>query len=452
VLNQDRIIMMDTGSISNPSILFIPTNLMGVFQTSMVMHARSSTNSWGGYTTAYDNFAFQFDAFAKSNPDYLSFAASGNNCRAGIRSTPGGFAKNIISVGAADANGALASFTCQWPSTLVPLIIINGVSIASAQASLNSGIHLGFIEMSGTSMATPFIARLRSVVEQRVCNVTQRVSASSFMIRSAMVANTIPPARLFRFQNEFFNNSAKWFFGDFLQTSTGGMYRKCFYFNTSASFKAVLSWLDDPGARLYNDLDLMITYDDQWFWGNGGQQSDTLNTNEIVNINIPTGGKVVRVTVNDYGLQEQFALTITSSAPLMEVDCNQTCSKFDAPLECDYGAFGTGYHLCNIKGYEMHKCTFHSCDEHYVFQNRSCVRHSNNKKSIRNKNGYYYEDELLQGCEERCYLPDNATECVCIVPLLTPAPSPPPSQLLRSSSSSSSFSFLVLFLFLFLLQ
>jgi hypothetical protein len=80
----------------------------------------------------------------------LHVFASGNNCPAGIRVTPGGFAKNGMSVGAIDANGNPQSFTCTWSSTMVPLIYMIGVNVMSAAAEpLDGSIHIGFSAKTG---------------------------------------------------------------------------------------------------------------------------------------------------------------------------------------------------------------------------------------------------------------------------------------------------------------
>jgi subtilisin family serine protease len=91
-------------------------------------------------------------------------AAAGNNGDYGTIGSPGA-AQFALTVGAVDANGQIASFSSKGPSGgdygLKPDIVAPGVNILSAQ------LNGGYITMTGTSMAAPFVtglaARLREL-------------------------------------------------------------------------------------------------------------------------------------------------------------------------------------------------------------------------------------------------------------------------------------------------
>lgn len=278
-------------------------------------------------------------------------------------------------------------------------------------------------------MSTPAFAGQLSAINTRIKSIINS-NPSSFLQRAVTLCNTYGPHRIFKYQNDFFTNDAKWFMGDFMQTTTS-LYKKCFSVIQGQSIRVALSWLDDPGDILYNDLDLMVAYQSVSIWGNHGKTSDTKNTNEIVQIDAFESNTVIRITVNDYGLQQRFALAVSSNKHLIEANCDQACTASDTPLECDFGAFGTGYYLCKQdgSGYET-TCTFHACDVGYIFQsNHSCIEYSVPvTKVVVRDNGKYVNNVELKECQERCYIPIGQTLCVCPVGVSNDSPPPQTSS------------------------
>lgn len=77
-----------------------------------------------------------------------------------------GNAKRVITVGASNDSGGIASFSSRGPSPLnfrvKPDLVAPGVDIASAEAGTN-----GYVNFSGTSMATPVVSGIAALVEQK---------------------------------------------------------------------------------------------------------------------------------------------------------------------------------------------------------------------------------------------------------------------------------------------
>lgn len=108
----------------------------------------------------------------------LTVAAVGNEF-AGASRSPGNY-DNVLSVGACDSKGAVAEFSSsQWfqpggSPYLVPSLVAPGVRIVSAKSGG------GYLELSGTSMATPHVAGLAALLW------SARPSASLADIESAI--------------------------------------------------------------------------------------------------------------------------------------------------------------------------------------------------------------------------------------------------------------------------
>ncbi|MFZ4620228.1 MAG: S8 family serine peptidase [Bacteroidota bacterium] len=93
-----------------------------------------------------------------------------------------GTAEFALTVGATDAN-SIASFSSKGPETesyrIKPEVVAPGVSILSVKSGG------GYVEMSGTSMATPYVTSLAAAMREL------HPDWSAFQIRDAIISNTI---------------------------------------------------------------------------------------------------------------------------------------------------------------------------------------------------------------------------------------------------------------------
>jgi subtilisin family serine protease len=107
--------------------------------------------------------------------------AAGNNGDYGTISSPGA-AREALTVGAIDAQQSVASFSSKGPSNKIygikPDVVAPGVDILSAK------MGGGYITMSGTSMAAPYVTAVAAIVRQL------HPEWSALEIRDAMIAAT----------------------------------------------------------------------------------------------------------------------------------------------------------------------------------------------------------------------------------------------------------------------
>lgn len=418
-----RIVFIDLGN--SQGSLYLPYNLLPIFGA---LNNKASSSSWGSLTKTYDSVTAQFDHFVKNvRRDYIHFVACGNNCPPGYVSSPA-LLWNGISIGAVDDNGNIAPFSCKAiDGRLYPLIYLPGVGVISAYSESNDVLHFGFVSKSGTSMATPVALGLFYYIDSRYLELGIH-KASNALIRATYVANAEHPSRiLLSFKNDFFTNSKKWLLLDEERVASQSNYKKCFYLPKGADLKVVLAWIEPPSANLINDLDVMVRIREKSIWGNHGLTSDTINNNEIIYVNEKNEDRAISVIVSDTAASlTLFSLVVTSSQELIPMQCNETCTMLEPPIECDYDEVGNaGYYTCKADGtLDRTLCKFHECDivPMSALVNKSCTAFNKTANVVKN-NGYYI-DEYLHKCREQCYLEGDA--CVCPYGIANLVPSPPP--------------------------
>lgn len=442
-LSTSRIVFVDISS--GGPYLSLPTNLIALLQT---LNVRISSSSWGSLSYGnYDQTAFQFDWFVYyQNKKHIPVIAIGNNCPAGLVSSPGYTTWNAISVGAVNNNNVIQSFSCKpINSQLQPFIYIPGVAVISAYAEENDLFHFSFTTMTGTSMSTPAGAAVVDLTINRLLQLGY--DPSNALVRATILANTYSRDRIYRVMHNFFNSTTRWRFYDNQQVPIQQNYQVCFYVLANTLFTASLAWLEPPSAQLTHDLDLLVKFNEYSIWGNYGELSDVTNNKEIVleNVNKDT---TVSVMISDTTASRAlFALAITSSKELQEIQCNTTCSELDPPIECDFDAEGnSGYYLCTEDGkLDKTKCLFHACDVHSnsIYVNNSCVLlNTSLTEPTLVKNTYYVNLIYIKACKEHCFISTNSetSDCECST-VYSPAPAPTTNGenpgFVRKSSASS---------------
>jgi serine protease AprX len=130
---------------------------------------------------AYDSEARAWDVIAKNAPNYLPFVAAGNeqqpsdngnNSKNGYDLITGASAaKNVMTVGALNADKAMSSYSNWGPTDdgrVKPEIVARGTDIYSAQFATATGIPSdnAYVESNGTSYATPAAAAAGLLLQQ----------------------------------------------------------------------------------------------------------------------------------------------------------------------------------------------------------------------------------------------------------------------------------------------
>jgi Subtilase family len=195
---------------SKEEFLAIPDLITPMMHLSYIMGSRIFSNSWGSDDRLYTSYEYELDRFVLQHPDYVCVFAAGNEGdKKGTVGSPGS-AKNCITVGASlntyasfyrkgtwggnistlDINTLslqytneenMAAFSSRGPTAdgrIKPDIVVPGLFVLSAQA----GSKDGFMFMQGTSMATPIVSRIVSMIIERLG------SPSAPLVKSILVA------------------------------------------------------------------------------------------------------------------------------------------------------------------------------------------------------------------------------------------------------------------------
>ena len=189
--------------------LNVPQSLYWVMQTSYNLGSRIFTNSWGGDTTGYSFHAYEVDLFIHNNPDYSVIFSAGNDGPGVSTIKSPGISKNAITVGSTfnsyqsfveynenqyelNRNGStltnntnikyfnenqLSDFSSRGPTLdgrIKPDVVFPGEFILSARS--NNILKTKFsadelMIMRGTSMASPLVASILTLIEDRLKRV-----------------------------------------------------------------------------------------------------------------------------------------------------------------------------------------------------------------------------------------------------------------------------------------
>jgi hypothetical protein len=329
--------------------------------------ARIFSNSWGSESVAYDSEAVGVDNFMFTNQDALVLLAAGNDGFRGAGGTVGSpaTAKNSIAVAASinTANSwahtssrvcpntfchnSLAEFSSSGPMAdgrTKPDLAAPGSLILSARSSGQALQTCSVVLLQGTSMATPVMAGLATLVRQyfvdgyfpsgiktataafnpmgalvkamlvngadKLTGMYGNINLANFGVPNAMqgygrvhASNTVPPPG----NNPQVSGVSLVVDGDMANKPTlsveGQSKTYSVTLKQNQGFKATLAWSDAPASTLasksiMNDLDLTVTGPDGTvFFPNGRSSKDDLNSVEHVELRLPVQAGTYTVTV-----------------------------------------------------------------------------------------------------------------------------------------------------------
>jgi hypothetical protein len=370
LIAQDIVFGCD-GHILPPSDLSVP--LMDAREAGAFIH----TNSWGGGFNAYTSASEAIDAFMWSYKDFLVLVAAGNDGGALATVSMPATAKNVVTVGAHDADpnfDQMADFSSRGPAVPLgsgrrkPTLVAPGedtagsagtaahsLGILSAESDVDTAIGAPLASKSGTSMATPAVAGAAALARQyfmegryptgapspedaltpsaallrgvlmnaarNMSGATPRPSNDQGMGRLVLddaLARCSEPRRLFVDD------------GSRLGTDEARVYRVTT--DGAEPLQITLTWTDREGDFLVNDLDLTVEHDGTtWLggvftdgWSTTGGAVDRTNPDEAVFLSAPAPG-VYTVTVRGFNVPEgeddakqPFALVV--SGTIADVD------------------------------------------------------------------------------------------------------------------------------------
>ena len=348
----------NTGNLVSPSLNYL-------FNDAYGKGARIHTNSWGSSQTSdqgkytsesedVDDRANYYDRFY-NNVEGLSilFASGNDGSGSGTVNSPG-TAKNAITVGSHLNRGGSAP-NLIWDSSsrgptddqrIKPDIVAPGAYVRSCKAQESSGggswEDTYYVEMSGTSMATPNAAGAAALIREYILEIAERPAPQGSLVKALLVlgardvgARDIP------------NNDEGWGRVDLKESLAPGNGRgiwvddrsimshtghlKSYTFNVTDSgqpLKAVLAWSDERGSRfstnqLVNNLNLEVEKPDGTLYkGNyfsqgqsiqGGDYDATNNLEVVLIDNAESGIWTIRVKDGGHGgsYAQPYALAVS---------------------------------------------------------------------------------------------------------------------------------------------
>lgn len=326
--------------------LIVPDDLKVIFQDQYDNGARVFSNSWGGSSSDYTTDSEAVDQFMWEHNDALILFASGNSGPESNTVANPASAKNIVSVGNA-INGEsedMAASSSNGPTDhgrLKPTVSAPGTAIISSDSDGDlSTLNSEYIQMTGTSMATPITAGATALIRQYYTDgfypSGEGKSVDGFTPSGALMKATLINSA-WNMKGEYTDedipsNGQGWgkikldealhFKGDGKHMSvlsdggSGGFttsgYEDVYeiFADDGEELKFTLVWTDYPGSALQNDLDLTVEAPDgtQYFgnvFDNGhsisGGTHDDNNVSEQVLLDIPSvqeGRYTVKVTAD----------------------------------------------------------------------------------------------------------------------------------------------------------
>ncbi len=305
------------------------------------------SNSWGCIPTSCPNSPYKLssqstDAYINAHKDFVVVYAAGNFAANNTVKPPGN-AKNTISVGAANGS-VVASFSSRGPTDdgrIKPDLIAPGTSLTSTRSQVGKGTcssadprNGNYSICTGTSMATPALAGLATLVREYYQKKANHNTPSAALIKATLINGAKKKSY------KWMDPESGWGFADIanalphkriglyfvddptIQLNTGENYTTKFNrVNTSEPVTVTLVWTDYSGQvgasrELVSDLDLVVTgsdgsvYNGNDFEGNRSDQVDSINNVEKVRIANPKAANYtikVKATNTPMGSQD-FAL------------------------------------------------------------------------------------------------------------------------------------------------
>lgn len=266
--------------------------------------AKINNNSWGSNSRGgYSSSDYDADKICFDYPDYVLVVAAGNTGPTSLSIGSPAVAKNVISVGSCETEGPenVSSFSSRGPTKdnrIKPDVLSPGSPIISAEL----GTISNYIGLQGTSMASPQIAGVVSLIRQyfkegKYHGISGSYNPSSALVKAMIINGAVEVTGVDADrQNErrFPNNSQGWGRVDASRTlsfdandrrvliwdtpsapSTGNKWITSFTVDSQIKqVKITLVWTDVPATvgasnTLVNNLNLrVITPDNKNFLGN----------------------------------------------------------------------------------------------------------------------------------------------------------------------------------------
>ncbi len=350
-------------------ILLLGSDLGWHFNWGYSNGARICSNSWGSQSASgpmdYDAQCQSMDQFIWDHPDYLPFFAAGNTDRGIYMGSPA-VAKNCVSVGgtkdgtAAYLYNSVAVHSYTKDGRIAPTVVAPA-TLTSVYGQNNSG----YIQYSGTSMATPAAAATATIIRQYYVEGwygTGKKGNYPFNPSAALIKATLIGSTEMDIEN---HPSPDPYSGWGRPNLDNGLYvdgdsrglrvvdeqaglktseELDYTVNVPASIasehtddiKIVLVWSDKPSfpnssKNLINDLDLEVEAPDGTKYGANDFEdnfskpnpagTDELNNVEVVRVENPQAGKwIVRVKGTHVPLGPQpFALVIVGKIDMGDI-------------------------------------------------------------------------------------------------------------------------------------
>lgn len=389
------------------------------------VHSASWGSSTNGFYTDLDGI---MDEIGYDNPNFVTVVAAGNDGPLGKVGSPAS-AKSVVSVGAAYSRPEdyfptsptytyelQASFSSIGPlrdGRRAPLVLAPGVLVQAARGlpppSLDN--HANYHRVSGTSFATPAIAGLVLLYQQRYKSLHGGALPPSALVRAMLIAHARPATAI---QGGVGSLSS---YGtpivdfdsmvDILGVVTSSIQRYCILVNSTepvpTEWSLGFSWTEPrahPGSSvtIINNLDLYVIAENGVFLG---QAVDAVNTFgklkfQSQNIRILVEAQVLS-TIN-----QQFAIHIKGKGVASE--CAGTC--FPTEFETCTG----GKRICQPDGL-FSTCKAQTCPD--GFCGADCTTPCGLPCSIPNGVGALNNNTCLPTSCTHPYFLTN-TSCACL--------------------------------------
>ncbi|NQZ85890.1 MAG: S8 family serine peptidase, partial [Nanoarchaeales archaeon] len=314
------------GSSLNKFVLVTPDNLAtGMFQPAYDYGVRIHTNSWGDNTKkgVYSRDSFDADTFIWNNKDFTILFAAGNSGSSTKTVLSPSTSKNAITVGATSRDSSVVFFSSRGPTNdgrIKPDVVAPGTGIISTRSQVSTSGSGDYTFKQGTSMATPIVAGITSLVREYLIKNKEFINPSSALIKAMLingardVTGTVPDMNqgwgfvdLNRTLYESVSVSNQFFdIKSGLSTSQSFEYNFSFPRN-SDELRITLVWSDYPGTptgdgkELVNDLNLILITPNGTQY-NGNDFTSPFNSS-IDNVNNVEGIRIKDMMYGDYTLR-----------------------------------------------------------------------------------------------------------------------------------------------------